>query len=154
MTLLDAPVFNEARARKRRNILIAVSILLVVLAGLVYWFWDWPQEHKVNQFFAAIEAKDFTTAFALWNNDPQWLQHTDRYKLYPYGKFMVDWGSTGDYGVITSHKIVMEKATGSGVIIGVDINGRKTPMFLWVERKSGTIGFSPFELTYGAAEPQ
>jgi hypothetical protein len=48
----------------------------------------------------------------------------------------------------------MEKATGSGVIVGVDVNGRKTPMFLWVERKSGTIGFSPFELTYGTVQAQ
>jgi hypothetical protein len=149
MTLLDAPVYNPARDRKRRNIFIAVGVLVVILAGFVWWFWDWPQEHKVNKFFVAVEAKDFPKAFAIWNNDPNWEQHTDRYKLYPYGKFVVDWGTSSDYGVITSHQIVMEKATGSGVIVGVDVNGRKTPMFLWVERRSGTIGFSPFELTYG-----
>jgi hypothetical protein len=148
MTLLDAPVYNEARSKKRRNIIIIVSVLVVVLAGLTWWFYDWPQEHKVNQFFAAVEAKDFPKAFGIWNADKDWQQHTDKFKLYPYGKFLVDWGPTGDYGVITSHQQVMHLGRGSGVIIGVEINGRKTPMFLWVERKTGTMSFSPFELTF------
>ena len=148
MTLLDAPVYNEAKSKKRRNIVIIISVLVVVLAGLTWWFYDWPQEHKVNQFFAAVEAKNFPKAFGIWNADPNWQQHTDKFKLYPYGKFLVDWGETGDYGVIRSHKQVMHLGRGSGVIIGVEINDRKTPMFLWVERKSGTMSFSPFELTF------
>lgn len=148
MTLLDAPVFNAARAKKRRNLLIIVSVLVVVLAGLTWWFWDLPQEHKVNQFFAAVEAQDFPKAFGIWNNDPQWQQHTDKFKMYPYGKFTVDWGTSSDYGVIKSHQIVIHKSTGSGVIVGVEVNGRKTPMYLWVERRAGTMSFSPFELTY------
>jgi len=149
MTLLDAPIYDEARARRRRKILIGVGVFLLVLAGFLAWFWDWPQEHKVDQFFIAVEAKDFPRAFALWNNDPKWQQHPGQYNLYPYGKFTVDWGASSDYGVITSHQIVMKKSWGSGVIVGVDVNGRKTPMFLWVERKTGTIGFSPVELTFG-----
>lgn len=149
MTLLDAPVYNAARAKKRNIILIVAGVLVAVIAGLTWWFWDWPQERKVDHFFAAVEGGDFPKAFALWNNDPKWQEHTDKYKLYPYGKFLVDWSQSSDYGVIKSHQIVIHKSTGSGVIIGVDVNGRKTPMFLWVERKAGTIGFSPFELTYG-----
>ena len=57
MTLLDAPVYDAARARKRRNILIALAVFAVFLAGFLWWFWDWPQEHKVNKFLAAVEAK-------------------------------------------------------------------------------------------------
>ena len=149
MTLLDAPVYNEARAKKRRILVLVLSVFVVILAGLVWWFWTWPQQHKVNQFFIAVEGKDFPKAFAIWNNDPNWQQHTDKYKTYPYGKFLVDWGTSSDYGEIKSHQIVIEKSTGSGVILGVDVNGRKVPLYLWVERKAGTIGFSPFELTYG-----
>ena len=149
MTLLDAPVYNAARAKKRNIILIVAGVLVAVIAGLTWWFWDWPQERKVDHFFAAVEGGDFPKAFGLWNNDPKWQEHTDKFKTYPYGKFLVDWSQSSDYGVIKSHQIVIHKGTGSGVIIGVDVNGRKTPMFLWVERKAGTIGFSPFELTYG-----
>ena len=53
MTLLDAPTYDPAKARTRKNILIAGLVTLLVLAGFLWYFWDWPQEHRVNQFFAA-----------------------------------------------------------------------------------------------------
>jgi len=56
MTLLDAPTYDPTKAHRRKTFLIAGAITLVVLAGLLWFFWDWPQEHRVNQFFAAIEA--------------------------------------------------------------------------------------------------
>ena len=83
MTLLDAPTYDPAKARKRRNILIASFITVLVLAGFVWYFWNWPQEHRVNQFFAAIEAKDMPKAFAIWNHDPDWQQHTQQYAPTP-----------------------------------------------------------------------
>ena len=49
-------------------------------------------EHKVNEFFAAVEAQDFPKAFGIWNNDADWQQHTQRYAAagYPYGRFVID----------------------------------------------------------------
>jgi hypothetical protein len=122
MTLLDAPNYDPAKARNRRTLLIVALSICVVTAGLTWFFWNWPQEHLVNQFFAAVES-------------------------YPYGRFELDWGHASEWGDIKSHKIVMSKTTGSGVVVGVDINGQKTPTFLWVERKNKTIGFSPVELS-------
>jgi len=149
MTLLDAPVYDEARARKRRNLLIGLGVLAVILAGLAWNFWYYPQEQKVNEFFAAVEAKDFPKAFAIWNNDPDWQKHPDKYPLYPYGKFVVDWGPSSDFGVITSHKILLHKPYGTGVVYQVQINGRPAPggvVHLWVEKKAKTLGFSPVQL--------
>src|SRR5580698_7045450 len=77
MTLLDAPTYDPTKARKRRNILIASLLAVFVIAGLLWYFWDLPQEHRVNQFFAAIEAKDMPKAFAIWNHDPDWQQHAE-----------------------------------------------------------------------------
>jgi hypothetical protein len=34
-------------------------------------------------------------------------------------------------------------------VLGVDINGGKTPLFLRVDNASGTLGFSPVELYTG-----
>ena len=59
----------------------------------------------------------------------------------------MDWGHASDWGDIKTHKVVMAKATGSGVVVGVQVNGDKTLVFLWVERKSKTLGFSPVELS-------
>lgn len=147
MTLLDAPQYDAAKARKRRNMLITALVFCFVLAGFLWYFWDWPQEHLVNQFFAALEEHDLPKAFGIWNHDPDWQQHLDRYKSYPYGRFSVDWGHSSDWGDIKTHQILMAKTSGSGVVVGVEVNGVKTPVFLWVERKNKTIGFSPVELS-------
>ncbi len=148
MTLLDAPKYDLAAEHKRRNIWIAAAIGVVLLAITVFWFWNWPAEHRVNRFFNAIEAKDMVKAYAIWNNDPDWQKHPQQYSAYNYGAFQVDWGVSSEWGQITSHRIVMAKRTGSGTVLGVEINHRKTLSFVWVESKTKQLGFSPVELEY------
>jgi hypothetical protein len=149
MTLLDAPAYNARRARLIRDSVIAVLAVIVVLGIATWWFWDWPEQHRVNNFLAAVEARDFNKAYSIWNNDPDWQQHPERYKLYDFTQFQKDWGQTSDYGVIKSHEIVITKTVGNGVVMGVNINGGKTPLFLRVDHKSKQIGFSPIELYVG-----
>jgi hypothetical protein len=149
MTLLDAPKYNAARARLIRNSIIATVVAIVVIAAATWWFWDWPEQHRVNNFLSAVEAKDFNKAYSLWNNDPNWQQHPDQYKLYTLDQFQKDWGPASDYGVIRSHDIVITKTVGNGVVMGVTLNGGKTPIFLRVDHKTKQIGFSPIELYVG-----
>ena len=149
MTLLDAPNYNARRARLYRNLGIAAAVLVVALAICAWFFWNWPQEHRVNRLFAALEAKDFNQAYGIWNNDQNWQQHPDQYKLYDFNRFQQDWGPTSDYGVIRDHKILMAKTVGNGVVIGLTINGGKSPIFLRVDHATKQIGFSPFELYTG-----
>jgi hypothetical protein len=148
MTLMDAPHYDPTKSVKRRNILIAVIVCCAVLGVFAWYFWDWPQEHRVNQFFEALEAKDLPKAFGIWNHDPDWQQHPSKYSGYPYGRFEVDWGHGSDWGDIKTHKILMAKTVGSGVVVGVQVNGDKeAPVFLWVQRSDKTLGFSPFQLS-------
>ncbi len=149
MTLLDAPQYNARRALLIRNVSIAALVTVVVLAIASWFLWNWPSEHRVNNFFAAVESGDMSKAFALWNNDPDWQQHPDQYKVYDFAQFQKDWGPASDYGTIHSHKIAVAKTVGNGVVMGVNINGGKTPIFLRVDHKSKTIGFSPVELYTG-----
>lgn len=149
MTLLDAPAYNARRARLIRNVVIIALCVVVALGIGVWWFWDWPAQHRVNNFLAALEAGDFNKAYGIWNHDPAWQQHPDRYKLYDFNQFQKDWGPAGDYGVIKSHEITITKTVGNGVVMGVNINGGKTPLFLRVDHKSKQIGFSPIELYVG-----
>ena len=153
MTIFEAKELDpraEARARRLRNGLISFVIAVLLAAALLWWFRYWPEEHVVDKFFAAIEKKDLETAFALWNADPQWRAHTERYKDYPYGRFELDWGPSGDYGMISSHSVkgaVAPKAKVSevsGVVVVVQVNGRAEPACLWVEKKTKTITFSPY----------
>ena len=148
MTLLDAPRYDARKARIRRNIIIGIIVAIPFVAFFTWYCWNWPEEHRVDKFFHAIEAKDYARAFGDWNNDPNWQQHPDQYKLYPYTQFMSDWGPTSEYGVITSAKILVTKEYGTGVVIGVRINGNPKALFMWVEKKTKTIGFSPVDLRF------
>lgn len=147
MTLLDAPPYDPERARRWRKRIIYALIVCAIVGFLAYHFWDWREEHLVNQFFAAVESQDMPKAFGIWNNDPDWEKHPQKYATYPYGRFLVDWGKASDWGVIKTHKIVEVKSVGNGVVIGVEVNGNKTPVFLWVERSKKTLAFSPFNLS-------
>jgi hypothetical protein len=148
MTLLDAPQYDPAKSRRRRNMLIAALVCCAVLGGFTWYFWDWPQEHLVNRFFETVEARDLPKAFGMWNHDPNWQQHPQKYATYPYGRFEVDWGHASDWGDIKTHKIVMSKTVGSGVVVGVEVNGDKgSPVFLWAQRSDKTLGFSPVTLS-------
>ena len=146
MTLMDAPKYDPARARKRRNIVIALIVIAVLGAVGTWWFWNWPEEHRVNTFLATVESGDLAKAYGIWNNDPDWQQHPERYKVYDFNQFQKDWGPGSQYGQIRSHKIIIARSMGNGVVMGVDINGGKTPVFLWVNGETKRIGFSPVEL--------
>jgi uncharacterized membrane protein YvbJ len=141
----------EARAQKRKKILIAAVVLLLLGAAVAYWFRYWPEERVVDQFFTALEQKNYEKAYALWRADPQWQQHVDRYGEYTFGQFQLDWGPTGDFGYITKHDVrgtVAPKSSNtktSGVIVAVRVNDRVKPACLWVEKTTKTISFSPRE---------
>src|SRR5690242_9471088 len=103
MTLLDAKEYDPRPARQRWRLIVAVVVVAIVAAVLWYLFRFWPEEHAVDRFFQAIEAKNFEAAFGIYSADPEWKQHPDRYKTYGYNQFYIDWGPQGDYGTITSH---------------------------------------------------
>ncbi len=151
MALMDAKEYDPRPAQRRRR-LIVIAVLLAVAVLTVWWFFRyWPEEHIVNKFFEALERKDFNAAYGIYNADPDWKQHAEKYNQYPLPSFMLDWGPSSEYGVITSHKIDCVKEpekrdfqSASGVIIAVIINGRSQAASLWVEKKAKTITNYPF----------
>jgi hypothetical protein len=163
MTLMDAPKYDEVAVRRHSRIIYGVFAgLLVFLVGMWFftgrpvdfpwnWWTYWAGERDVNQFLQAVENNDMPRAYGVWENDFDWKQHADRYKTYSYDRFLEDWGpnsSANDYGRFTSHTIVVRKVTGTSLIVGAMINGRKSkPLFLAFDKKDHTLGFSPFELT-------
>ena len=143
---------EEARARKRLRFGIIALAVVFILAAFAWWNRFWPEERVVDKFFAAIEKKDFDTAYGIWRADPQWHQHVDKYKEYPFGQFQLDWGPTGEYGYINKHEIVgavaplSNNTETSGVVVAIRLNGVVDPdktVCLWVEKSSKTINFSP-----------
>jgi hypothetical protein len=159
MTLLDAPVFDEARDRRRRGLLYsAAGLLLVLFVGWwlvaghpVDWPWNWNNHLRgrlaVNRFLTAVEKNDLPTAYGLWLNDKDWQQHPSKFSAYSFDRFQQDWSATSpdnEYGVIRSHKIVAERMYGNVLLMAVLINDRKSKALNidW-DPKTRQLNFSP-----------
>ena len=153
MGLFDAKEYDPRPAQRRWR-LVVIAFIVAVAAFLVWWFFRYyPEERAINHFFQAIERKDFDTAYGLYFADPNWKQHPQKYDQYPLSQFMLDWGPSSEYGVITSHKIdcATEPPTkayrsSTGVIVVVSVNNRPETTSMWVEKNSKSISLSPQEV--------
>ena len=158
MTLLNAPEFDEKKEKARRNLLITSGIVVVLLAIVAFagfalghgWFFlNLPAEHKVSNLLAAVQAKDYSRAYGIFYNDPDWQQHPDKYKDYPLQRFTEDFTTESDWkGPVNSYHVDFSKHDDTGVVVASTINGT-TNLTLKVQRSDGTISFFPFVLTRG-----
>jgi hypothetical protein len=162
MTLLNAPEYDSRRDTRIRNLWIAAGVLVLLaivigVGGFVLghgWFFsNLPAEHKVNTFFEAIEAKDYSKAYGIWWNDPEWQQHPQKYD-YTLQRFTEDWTSASPVnGPILSHHVDISRTDGSGmfgsgIIVAVRVNGDHK-VFMYVIRKDGTLAWpAPHILEY------
>ena len=163
MSLMDAPVYDERRARRNQAVLItlgAIFVLLIVLtfAGYIlghgWLFSNLPAEHRVNEFYDALQSKDYAKAYGIYNNDPNWRQHPQKYTSYPLQRFTEDWTKYSPVdGPITSHHVDISKtdgsgAFGSGIIVASHVNGDHK-VFIYVDRADGTLTYpSPHVIEY------
>jgi hypothetical protein len=146
-TLFDAKPFDEARARRRRVLISGIITAVLILAFLGWWFRHWPEEHRVDRFFNAVQQQNYEAAYGIWMNDPNWKQHPEKYARYPYGEFYIDWGPGGEWGLVKSHKVdgsAVPKGGSSGVVVVVTVNERAEKARIWVEKSDKTLAFSPY----------
>jgi hypothetical protein len=153
MALMDAKEYDPRPAQRRWR---AIGVLVLVVAAVaVYLFITrYNSEKKViNQFFRALEQKDFEKAYGIYQGDPGWKQHPQKYSNYNLGQFTLDWGPSGEYGTITSHTVdcaleppKKDFASPTGVVVVVTINNRAEPRSMWVEKKSKSITDSPIKV--------
>ena len=69
MTLFEAQPYDPARARKKRQLVLAI-IGGVIVIGILWWmFRFWPEEHAVNQFFDALQQQNYEQAYGVWMHD-------------------------------------------------------------------------------------
>ncbi len=153
MSLMDAPVYNETRENAKKKLLIGSAIvfaalLLLTLLGYIlghgWLFTNLPAEHKVNNFFNALEAKDYGKAFDIYTNDPTAAQHPERHSEYPLARFTQDWTADSPVNApITSHHVDISRTDGSGtfgsgIIVAVRVNGNKK-LFMYYLKKTGEL---------------
>jgi hypothetical protein len=155
MTLFEAQPYDAARARKKRNIILAVIAAIIVIGAVVWLNRFWAEEHVVDQFFTVLQQQNFEQAYGIWMHDADWKQHPERYARYSYNEFIKDWGPGGEWGVIKSHHVDGAAvpsgysgspfATASGVVVVVTVNDRVADKaHIWVQKDDKTLGFSPY----------
>lgn len=117
----------------RPPVLAALGAVAVIL--LVYRFANYREEGLVKKFVSELSSGNFQQAYQTWGPSSG----------YDYRDFMGDWGGRGYYGKIRDFKILGSQNRGTGVVVTVEFSHLKRPISLWVERKTQTISFSPFE---------
>ncbi len=148
-SLFNAQPYDEAKVRRRRIWIAGAIVAIIAIAALLWFNRYWPEEHRVEQFFTQLQAKNYEGAYAIWMNDPNWKQHPDKYKRYDFKAFYQDWGPGGEWGAVNSYKIIAAQKPrpgASGVVVGVRVNDRKQLCSVRVEFKDKTLGFSPDEM--------
>jgi hypothetical protein len=155
MSLFEAQPYDPRPARRRRDLILALIVLVIVI-GVVWWlFRFWPEERQVDRFFDALQQQNYEQAYGTWVHDAQWKQHPEKYSSYPYNDFIKDWGPSGEWGIIKSHHIdgaAVPKgysgspfAVASGVVVVVTVNDRVADKaHIWVQKDDKTLGFSPY----------
>jgi hypothetical protein len=163
MSLMDAPQYDPTSDNRRRNILIGLAATIVLLAilsitgyilGHGWLFSNLGYEHRVNNFFNALEAKDYSKAYGIFYDDPDWQQHPAKHSGYPLARFTEDWTTYSPVnGPITSHHVDLSvdegRGTfGTGVIVAVRVNGDHK-VFMDVNRADKTLSWpAPHEIQY------
>jgi hypothetical protein len=163
MSLLDAPAFDERKAKRTKTLVIGSLITFAVLLVLTFagyvmghgWlFTNLAAEHDVNEFFDALEQKDYGKAYAIYTADPQWQQHAAKHKDYPETEFVEDWTTHSPvHGPIVSHHVDISRTDGTGIlgtgmIVAVHVNGDHK-VFMWYQKSDHTLTWpAVHELVY------
>lgn len=139
------------------RIAIAAAIAIVLAGGFYYAFRHRPHVQTVERFMDALVAGDYRQAYEIW-------QPSDS---YTYQRFLLDWGKPSEWGEIREYEIVGVQGSGgktfsvpdpvtgkrstitvggnfSGVLVGVRINRRLEPIYVWVENSDLSLSFPPF----------
>ena len=147
MTLLDAKEYDPEKERRKKVRIISAIAFLLLAGFFLWWFRYWPEQRVAEHFFDALQKQDYESGYGIWMHDPQWRQHPDRYKKYPFNEFYTDWGPGGQWGLVKSYKIYAAGTPpggGSGVIVDLIVNDRAEHARVWVEKSDKTMSFSPY----------
>jgi hypothetical protein len=134
------------------GIFVAALVLLTVagfLLGHGWLFLNLPAEHKVKVFLSTVETGDYAKAYGLWNNDPEWQQHPQKYTDYPLQRFTEDFSTQSEWkGPVKSFHVDFSKRDETGTVVASTVNGGPN-LTLKVQKSDGTLSFFPYELTRG-----
>lgn len=135
--------YGETQARRSRKLrwLILTPVIVIAVAALLYFkLRDYGEYRRAVEFLELLQKKDYKSAYAYWGCTDQ-----KPCPQYTFDKFMEDWGPAGPLKNPDQASVVDHKGCRTGVINFVRVPGQED-IQLWVERRSGEIGFAPWRL--------
>jgi hypothetical protein len=149
VTLFDA--VEQKPPSKARRYVITVLVLILLLAGSLWWMLRFHAEKvTILHFMNAVIAGNLQQAYQIWKPSPS----------YSFNDFTQDWGPSGYYGPIKSfHLEKTEHHPGaSGVVIKLELSpfqpfpeendmvkqNKTKEVALWVELKDESISYPPY----------
>jgi len=138
--LEDYVAAQARRSRKLRWLILTPLIVLVVGTLLYFKLRDYSEHRRVAQFLELLQKKDYKAAYAYWGCTDQ-----KPCPQYAFDKFMEDWGPAGSLKNPDQTRIADSKGCKGGVISFLRTPGQDD-IQLWVDRRSGEIGFAPWRL--------
>ena len=80
MALMDAKEYDPRPAERRRKIIATVVVAVIAISVYLYLTRYDSEKKVINNFFQAIEQKDFDKAYGIYEGDPDWKQHPEKYR--------------------------------------------------------------------------
>lgn len=135
--------YGEKQARRSRTLrwIILTPIALLVLGVALYFgFRDFSEHRRARQFLVLLQKQDYKGAYGLWGCTDQ-----KPCSQYPFERFMEDWGPAGPLKNPGQAEIADNIGCSGGVISFVRTPGQDD-IQLWVDRRTGELGFAPWRL--------
>ena len=119
---------------------VGCALLAAIAAYSLYWlfFRNWREERQVGEFLSLLETASYEQAYEAWG-----CTEAAPCRFYPYDDFLEDWGPESEIGEVRGFELGRSYTQEGGVIIEVEINGKKAPN-LWVDKGAAAIGFFPY----------
>jgi hypothetical protein len=130
-------VVDARRERLTKQIILWGLIAVVIGAVLFFYFRNWSEERRVNQFLDLLKQHNYQEAYRLWGCTPD-----TPCRYYGPDRFTQDWGPEGIYKNASDLKIEDVDACGAGVVFHFTYPGADD-FGLWVERSTKNISFAP-----------
>jgi hypothetical protein len=131
-------VAEQKRERLTKRVLIATGSAIVLGLLLFLFFRNFAEKRAFSHFLDAVRANQYQDAYRLWGCTPQ-----NPCRDYSFERFMDDWGPKGQYANARNARVVNVDACGEGVVLTLQVPNLE-PVGIWVERKTGTLGFAPW----------
>jgi hypothetical protein len=132
--------YGAGEAQRERKLFLWIgSILGVALLGTILYFSfrDYKHEQTMKNFLDAVRKQDYKTAYAFWG-----CSEAAPCRDYSFTKFSEDWGPTGTNAKYVSSSLSDTERCGTGYIGALGTSPNQ--IFLWVERATGVLGYSPW----------